>query len=340
MTEIAVEMRPVAAVFPYYNNPRDNSMAVAGVAASLREFGWVQPIVVDKEGVVIVGHTRLAAALSLGMESVPVKIADLSEGLARAYRIADNRVGENAEWDKKLLALEAVDLGPGYSVPGFTDEEFARLLKAAERAENALSITAKDLISAPAFSILDGRSEDWATRAGEWLGDALARGVVSESPSIDFMLAETVVRGFSSPGDDVVVVEDVGAFGLALDFVAKTLDRTPQRGGVKAPLVLARVPGRDLAPAAGIVAPGGFLAVFSPGGCPLPPVPGLTLYNDFVFLRPHVHAAFDPYSVPVAHEYVSLFYAGSEAEMRANVDRMNAIAEEFTVEDGDGNPPE
>ena len=103
-----VVQKPIAEVKPYGGNPRKMSdEAIATVATSLQEYGWRQPIVVDEEMVVIVGHTRLLAAKTLGMEKVPVHVADgLSDDQVRAYRIADNASGERTTWDKDLLPLE------------------------------------------------------------------------------------------------------------------------------------------------------------------------------------------------------------------------------------------
>jgi hypothetical protein len=96
---------------PYARNPRKNDGAVDKVAASLKEFGWRQPIVVDANGVIIAGHTRYKAARKLDMDKVPVHVADgLTPAQIKAYRIADNKVGELAEWDMELLALEIEDL--------------------------------------------------------------------------------------------------------------------------------------------------------------------------------------------------------------------------------------
>jgi len=94
-------------IIPYENNPRDNEDAVDKVAASLREFGFKQPIVVDKDNIVIVGHTRLKAAKKLKMSEVPVLVADdLTDEQVKAYRLADNKTGEFAEWDAELLNFE------------------------------------------------------------------------------------------------------------------------------------------------------------------------------------------------------------------------------------------
>lgn len=127
-----IQMWGVDKVIPYKRNPRHNDDAVAKVAASIKEFGFKQPIVVDKESVIIVGHTRLLAALRLGMKEVPVLVAgDLSPAQVKAYRLADNRVHEEAEWDEELLALELGDLSKlGFNLEstGFDADEINALL--------------------------------------------------------------------------------------------------------------------------------------------------------------------------------------------------------------------
>ena len=96
---------------PYENNPRDNDNAVEGVAKSIKAYGWQQPIVVDKDNVIIVGHTRYRAAKKFGMKTVPVLVADkLNERQVKAYRLADNKTGENAIWDNKKLLKELESL--------------------------------------------------------------------------------------------------------------------------------------------------------------------------------------------------------------------------------------
>lgn len=94
-------------IIPYENNPRVNEKAVQYVAESISEFGFKVPIVVDKDGTIITGHTRLMAAQQLGMEYVPcIVAADLSEDQANAYRLADNRVSEKSKWDLHKLDIE------------------------------------------------------------------------------------------------------------------------------------------------------------------------------------------------------------------------------------------
>ncbi len=99
-----VEMRDVDAIQPYEGNPRAGDDAVAAVAASIQEFGFRQPIVVDEGGVIVVGHTRWKAARRLGLSQVPVHVArDLTPAQAKAYRIADNKSADLADWNYDLL---------------------------------------------------------------------------------------------------------------------------------------------------------------------------------------------------------------------------------------------
>lgn len=99
-----VEAKSIDEIKPYENNPRDNDDAVDAVANSIKEFGWQQPIVVDNEGVIIAGHTRYKAAKKLGLKHVPVVVADnLTPDQVKAYRLADNKTAELADWDMDLL---------------------------------------------------------------------------------------------------------------------------------------------------------------------------------------------------------------------------------------------
>lgn len=95
----------------YENNPRNNGNAVAAVAASIKEFGFKVPIVIDAAGVIIAGHTRAKAAAQLGMKTVPCIIADdLTDEQIRAFRLADNKTGELAGWDFEKLEAELAQL--------------------------------------------------------------------------------------------------------------------------------------------------------------------------------------------------------------------------------------
>lgn len=128
-----IEQWDIDRIKPYEKNPRRNDKAVQAVADSIREFGFRQPIVVDAAGVIVVGHTRYKAALKLGLKTVPVHVAaDLTPQQARAYRLADNRSAENAEWDIDLLPIELGELrddGADLKLLGFTDKELAEYLR-------------------------------------------------------------------------------------------------------------------------------------------------------------------------------------------------------------------
>lgn len=127
-----VELIEIGRVIPYARNPRRNENAIAKVAASIKEYGFRQPIVVDEEMVIIAGHTRLQAAQSLGLKKVPVHVADgLTQAQIKAYRLADNRTHEDAEWDEDLLAIELGELGElGFDLDltGFDAIELEELL--------------------------------------------------------------------------------------------------------------------------------------------------------------------------------------------------------------------
>lgn len=126
-----VEMWAVDRPVPYDKNPRQISPeAVAKVARLIKQFGWRQPIVVDTDGVVIVGHTRLLAAEQLGLKTVPVHIAEMTAEDARAYRIADNRVNRESTWDDDLLRGELFELdnaGVDLALTAFDPEEWDNL---------------------------------------------------------------------------------------------------------------------------------------------------------------------------------------------------------------------
>jgi DNA modification methylase len=127
-----IEMRPLADIKPYEQNPRINDAAVEAVAESIRRFGFRQPIVVDGDSVIVCGHTRWKAAQKLGLEQVPVHVArDLTPEQIRAYRIADNKTAELAEWNLELLPIELAELqgaGIDWSLLGFDADELAKLL--------------------------------------------------------------------------------------------------------------------------------------------------------------------------------------------------------------------
>src|SRR5262249_34832171 len=116
----------------YENNPRQNDAAVDAVAASIQAFGFSQPIVVDEQDVIIVGHTRYKAALKLGLMEIPVHVATgLTPAQARAYRLADNQTATLSSWDEDKLPLELLALqeqGFDLNLTGFSVDELTALL--------------------------------------------------------------------------------------------------------------------------------------------------------------------------------------------------------------------
>lgn len=126
-------LKPISEIKPYDNNPRFNELAIDSVAKSIETFGFLVPVVIDSEGVLITGHTRLLGAEKLGMTEVPyVDGSHLSEEQVNAFRIADNRVAENSSWDEEALASEIQmlsDLGFDLESLGFTSDELDCLLE-------------------------------------------------------------------------------------------------------------------------------------------------------------------------------------------------------------------
>lgn len=109
---------------PYENNPRINDASVPQVVESIKQFGWQQPLVVDKHGTIVVGHTRYKAAKQLGLTQIPVVVADeLTDDQINAYRLADNKVAELSTWDIDKLQTELVDIKTVNMIPlGFSEE--------------------------------------------------------------------------------------------------------------------------------------------------------------------------------------------------------------------------
>jgi len=129
---LTIDYRPLSDLIPYARNARTHCDAqVAEIAASIREFGWTNPILVDGDNGIIAGHGRLLAARKLGMIEVPViELSGLTEAQKRAYVLADNKLALNAGWDDELLALEIGDLaslGFDLSLTGFSEDEIAAL---------------------------------------------------------------------------------------------------------------------------------------------------------------------------------------------------------------------
>lgn len=166
-----VQQMSIHEIVPYENNARFNDEAVDYVKNSIKEFGFQQPIVVDKENVIIAGHTRYKAAREIGMKTVPTIVADdLTEEQVKAYRLADNKTGEIAEWDfdKLLVELQDLELNSELDMSDFgfdlnTQEE----IEEAEQVEEAKTSLNENFI-VPHFSVIDLRKGYVQDRKRQW----------------------------------------------------------------------------------------------------------------------------------------------------------------------------
>jgi DNA modification methylase len=184
-----VEQWQLSQLRPYEQNPRNNDDAVDTVAASIREFGFRQPIVVDENGVIIVGHTRFKAAQKLRLTEVPVHVASgLSAEQIRAYRIADNKSSELAEWDFDLLPVELAalkDANYDIGLLGFDVDELARIMNPELRD----GLTDPDDIPAPPDAAITQPGDLWI------LGDhRLLCGDSSKPEDLDRLLGGQVIH--------------------------------------------------------------------------------------------------------------------------------------------------
>ena len=115
-------------IFPYYDNPRDNTNAVEPTKESIKRFGFVKPILVDNAGVIIAGHTRYVAAYQLGMEFVPVVYSDMDDEMAKKYRILDNKLAEKSSFDEDQLLEELRNMEVPTDMQAFFFEDINQML--------------------------------------------------------------------------------------------------------------------------------------------------------------------------------------------------------------------
>ena len=183
--KIKIEIINVCELTAYGKNARTHSDSqVAQIAASIREFGFTNPVLIDKEGGIIAGHGRVLGARKLGLKEVPcLRLDHLTDVQRRAYIIADNKIALNAGWDEEMLKLELADLGDaGFDIEltGFTLEEIEALgaedgegdMDGDEESKGNLS----DRFMIPPFSVLNAREGWWQSRKKAWL----AIGIKSE----------------------------------------------------------------------------------------------------------------------------------------------------------------
>ena len=118
-----VKVVKLSEIFPYYDNPRDNTNAVEPTKESIKRFGFVKPIIVDKAGVIICGHTRYVASYQLGIEFVPVVYSDMDDEMAKKYRILDNKLAEKSFFDEDQLLEELRSMGVPTDMQAFFFED-------------------------------------------------------------------------------------------------------------------------------------------------------------------------------------------------------------------------
>jgi len=219
-----VESRKLADIKPYPNNPRINDNSVELVANSIREFGFKNPIIVDKDGVIIAGHTRYKAAKQLRLKEVPVIVADdLTEEQVQAYRLADNKVGEGSMWDYDLLDLELGDIGIDMEQFGFFGELPVFDTEEDDPYANPSEVhKLTDSFIVPPFSVLDTRQGYWQDRKKAWLektgnlsetrdgeygrsfdGD-LVQKINNGTSNFDPVLCEVIYHWFNRPGGKIL----------------------------------------------------------------------------------------------------------------------------------------
>ena len=156
---------------PYENNPRKNKNAINAVAKSIESFGFKQPIVVDRNNIIIAGHTRLEASKKIGLQKVPCIYADdLTDEQVKAYRIADNKTNELAEWDFEKLEQELKSIDFDFSDFDFDfDFDFDIADSSAGNSDtNNVKTSLVERFTVPPFSVLDTRQGYWIDRVRQW----------------------------------------------------------------------------------------------------------------------------------------------------------------------------
>ena len=230
-----IEYINIEELIPYANNPRHNDgEAVDRVAASISEYGFKNPIIIDKNNVIVAGHTRLKAAKKLHIDEVPIiRADDLTPAQIKAFRLAENRVSEYASWDNELLSIELEELQEldfDLDLTGFEDFEIEDLLNSDTESDDAGESleehreSLQERFIVPPFSILDTRQGYWQDRKRVWkqiiksgngrdeelLGSGLKQlaektGADLTGTSIfDPVLCETLVNWFCPQGGKVI----------------------------------------------------------------------------------------------------------------------------------------
>ena len=233
MSTLQIHYRPIDSLIPYARNAKQHSDAqVAQIAASIREFGWGAPILVDGQNNVIVGHGRLLAARKLGMTDIPVvPLEHLTDTQRRALILADNKIGENASWEDELLGIELAELkeaGFDLGLTGFSPEEWEALI-AGENATEGL--TDDDAVPEVTETPISKTGDVWllgehkllcgdATKAEDYqtlLGDELVDMTFTDPPyNVNYAnTAKDKMRGKNRPILNDNLGDGFGAFLVA-----------------------------------------------------------------------------------------------------------------------------
>lgn len=251
---LEVRYRPVEQLIPYARNARTHSDAqVAQIAASIKEFGWTNPVLTDGENGLIAGHGRVLAARKLGMSEVPtIELSHLTPAQRRAYVLADNQLALNAGWDGELLALELGDLkdeGLDLSLLGFPDDDLAALLNfdGAGEATGGVSMSERFMI-AP-FSVLNGRDGWWQERKNSWL----ALGLRSELGRADKLVYSVSSQPVATYQAKNAYDEKLGRKSTWQEFAAAHPDAITQSGTSIFDPVLCEIACRWFCPPGGLV---------------------------------------------------------------------------------------
>jgi len=212
---LQITQKLVTELIPYVNNSRTHSdEQIAQIAASIKEFGWTNPILIDGENGIIAGHGRLLAARKLGHKEVPtIELSELTETQKKAYIIADNRLALNAGWDNEMLTIELNDLladGFALELLGFDPNEIDSLLTPEEEEVKEVKGNLSDRFLIPPFSVLNAREGWWQDRKRFWLSlgikSELGRGEDgSASPGGSIMVA-----GYDKSGKRLVGLQNIG----------------------------------------------------------------------------------------------------------------------------------
>jgi ParB-like chromosome segregation protein Spo0J len=207
MPKLRIEYIPTDRLVPYARNARTHSDEQIGqIAASIAEFGFTNPVLIDADDGIVAGHGRVLAAKRLGIENLPaVRLGHLTEAQRRAYIIADNKIAENAGWDDDLLAAELAalrdELAFDLSVIGFSDKELDDILGIGGGAggdgddDDSPGGNLSDRFGAPPFSVLNAREGWWQDRKRAWISlgiqSELGRG---ETAGDKLTMSETVQK--------------------------------------------------------------------------------------------------------------------------------------------------